>query len=100
MGEVNDELSRKLMGSFLRKLSIEENKPERIIFYHSGVKLIANGSPVFDAINLITKAGIDILACRTCVNYYKLTDKIKIDYVSDMRTIISILMDSDNVITI
>ena len=100
MGKADDDLSRQLMGSFLRKLSVEENKPQKIILYHSGVKLIAEGSAVLDAVELVTKSGIDILACGTCVSYYNLADKIKAGHVSDMKTIISILMESDKVITI
>ena len=38
-GRGDDELGLKIMGSFLRKLSIENEKPERIIFLNSGVKL-------------------------------------------------------------
>jgi selenium metabolism protein YedF len=100
LGRGDDELGRQIMGSFLRKLSIEENKPKKIIFFNSGVKLLAKGSSVLDGIDLLKKAGIDMMACGTCVNYYKLEDKIESGLISDMRSIISTLMNSDDVITI
>jgi selenium metabolism protein YedF len=100
MGRGDDELGRQIMGSFLRKLSIEENKPKKIIFFNSGVKLLAKGSSVLDGIDLLKKAGIDMMACGTCVNYYKLADKIESGLISDMKSIISTLMNSDDVITI
>lgn len=100
LGRGDDDLGRQIMGSFLRKLSIEENKPEKIIFYNSGVKLLAEGSPVLDGIDLLTKAGIGMMVCGTCVNHYELADKIKPELISDMRSIIFTLMNSDNVITI
>jgi len=100
LGRGDDDLGRQIMGSFLRKLSIEENKPEKIIFYNSGVKLLAEGSPLLDGIDLLTKTGIDMMACGTCVNYYKLADKIEPGLINDMKSIISTLMNSDNVITI
>lgn len=100
MGNGPDELGKTIMGSFLRKLCLEENKPETIVFYTAGVKLLADGSPVLDAIDALSKAGVDMIACGTCVNYYKLADKIQPEMISDMPTIISLLMISDSVVTI
>lgn len=100
MGNGPEELGKTIMGSFLRKLAAEESKPQTLIFYTAGVKLLAEGSPVLDAIDALTKAGVDLIACGTCVNYYKLADKIQPERISDMQTIISILMKSDVVITV
>lgn len=100
MGNGPEDLGKTIMGSFLRKLCMEENKPATIVFYTAGVKLLAEGSPVLDAIDALSKAGIDIIACGTCVNYYKLGDKIAPENIGDMPTIISILMKSDVVITV
>lgn len=100
MGNGPEELGKTIMGSFLRKLAAEENKPQTIVFYTAGVKLLAEGSPVLDAIDALTKAGVDMIACGTCVNYYKLADRMHVEHISDMPTIISILMKSDSVITI
>lgn len=100
LGRGDDELGLKLMGSFLRKLSIEDEKPGKIIFVNSGVKLLSENSPVIDGIDLLIDAGVDLIACGTCVNHYNLGNKIRPEYISDMRSIISILMKSDNVITI
>ncbi|MFC1746185.1 sulfurtransferase-like selenium metabolism protein YedF [Candidatus Riflebacteria bacterium] len=100
MGSGDEDLGRQLMGSFLRKLSLEESKPEKIIFYNSGVKLLAIGSPVLDGISLLTEAGIEIMACGTCVHFYQLEDRIERGLIGDMQRIISTLMNSDKVITI
>jgi len=99
-GQGSDELGKKLMGSFFRKLWVEENKPEAIIFYNSGVKLLAEGSSVLDALNGLFNSGIDLIACGTCVGYYQLKNKITVGRISDMREIVSLLMNSDNTITV
>jgi len=99
LGRGDDEIGQVIMGSFLRKLSVEANKPDLIIFFNSGVKLVAEGSPVLDGIDLLRRAGIPLLACGTCVNYYGLADKIDPELIGDMRNIISKLMSSDTVIT-
>ena len=67
-GKGPEELGAKVMGSFLRKLCNEENKPEKIIFYNTGVKLMGEGSPVLDALELLEKGGVDLVACGTCVS--------------------------------
>ena len=99
LGHGDDDLGRRLMESFLRKLCMQENKPEKIIFYNSGVKLLAKGSNVLDAIEILEKAGVDLIACGTCVNYYKISDKIEPVQISNMVDIISTLMNSSKVIT-
>lgn len=99
-GHGDNELGARLMGSFLRKLSTEANKPKEIVFYNSGVKLLAEGSAVLDAMELLAAAGIDLIACGTCVSYFNLQDKIKAGRVGDMVTIISTLANSDKVITV
>ena len=99
LGKGSDELGEKLMGSFLRKLCILENKPDTIIFYNSGVKLLAKGSSVLDSMETLFKSGVDIMACGTCISYYKLNDKLAVGRVSNMQEITSIILNSENVIT-
>jgi len=98
-GSGSEELGKRLMGSFFRKLCMLESKPDTIIFYNSGVKLLAKGSSVLDAVDTLFNAGVDILACGTCVTYYKLNDKLIAGRVSNMQEIASILLDSESVIT-
>jgi len=99
LGRGSEELGERLMGSFLRKLCILESKPDAIIFYNSGVSLLAKGSSVLDALDKLFNAGIDIMACGTCVAYYKLNDKLVVGRMSNMQEIASILLDSESVIT-
>lgn len=100
LGRGDNELGGILMGSFLRKLCLAENLPKEIIFYNSGVKLLAEGSPVLDAIEMLSQKGVDITACGTCVNYYKLSKLIDPVQVGDMAGIIAHLMGSDHVVTV
>jgi selenium metabolism protein YedF len=96
-GVGDNDLGTKLMGNFLRKLWSLENKPERIIFYNSGVKLLAEGSAVLDALNALTEAGVDLIACGTCVTHFELKGKLEIGRVSDMQEIASTLLAGDAV---
>jgi selenium metabolism protein YedF len=100
LGSGSEELGERLMGSFLRKLWTEETKPATIIFYNSGVKLVAEDSTVLDALTELHAAGIDLVACGTCAGYFSIKDNVKVGRVSDMREIVSLLMNSESVITV
>jgi intracellular sulfur oxidation DsrE/DsrF family protein len=100
MGHGDDELGRQLMGSFLRKLNVRDNLPDNIVFYNSGVKLLAKSSTVLDAIDLLLTAGVNMQVCGTCMNKFGIADQIESHLHSDMVSIIDILMKSDIVITL
>ena len=99
-GDGSDELGRKLMASFLRKVWASKQKPHRIVFYNSGVKLLAHDSPVLDAIEALANAGIDLIACGTCVTFFGLKDKLAFGRVSTMEEIASIIIGSAGTVTV
>ena len=87
------------MGSFLRKLWASEEKPDTIVFYGTGVRLLVGGSPVMDALDGLFDAGVDLVACGTCAGYFEIRDAIAVGRVSDMPEIISIALWSERVVT-
>ena len=100
LGAGDDELGAMLMGSFLRKLCTREVLPLEIIFYNSAVKLLAEGSTVLDAIERLSKKGVGLTACGTCVNHFGLADKMEPVNIGDMAGIIFELMSSEHVVTV
>lgn len=100
LGRGDDELGKKLMSPFLRKLLLTEKKPDRIIFYNSGVKLLAEGSEYLFELEELAKAGIELIGCGTCIGCYKLDDKIAVGRKSNMQEIVDSLMESDSAITV
>jgi selenium metabolism protein YedF len=100
LGSGSDELGAKLMGSFLRTLLTSQTKPDKLIFYNSGVKLLADGSPALDMLNELNSSGVQLVACGTCVGFFKLDDRIARERVSNMQEIVSILMQSESVVTV
>jgi selenium metabolism protein YedF len=100
LGRGDDNLGQRLMGAFLRKLWAREEKPDAIICYNAGVKLIAKGSAVLDVLSGLQEAGVDILACGTCIEHYNLVNDIKVGRISDMEEIASIFMTAESVITV
>ncbi len=100
LGHGSDELGKQLMGAFLKKIWASDTKPQQIVFYNSGVKLLGPGSALLDVLNGLFDCGVDLVACGTCAAYFKLDDKLTVGRISNMQEIVSILMDCDKVITI
>jgi selenium metabolism protein YedF len=99
-GRGDDNLGTSLMGNFLRKLWASTNKPDIIIFYNSGVKLMCEGSTVLDALSGLYEQGVELVACGTCIDFYGLDKNIKVGRRTDMVEIVSIMTEVDKVITV
>jgi selenium metabolism protein YedF len=98
MGQGDDELGRKLMKSFLVALSCLDSMPSSVMFYNSGVKLTVNDSPVIEILYEIENKGVEILICGTCVDHFKIGDKINVGRISDMYIITQKLSETGNII--
>ena len=94
------ELGTKLMGAFLRKLWAKQNKPDAIILYNAGVKLAAFGSPVLEVFHGLHEAGVDILACGTCVDHYGIDEAAMEARVSNMEELSDLMLSAASVITV
>ncbi len=94
LGRGSDELGKTMTGSFLRKLWASDKKPD-----NSAVHLLTDKSSVLDSLSGLSKAGVDLVACQTCIGYYEIEKKIVVGRIVEMAEIVSILMKSDKVIT-
>jgi selenium metabolism protein YedF len=98
MGQGDDDLGRKLMKSFFVALSCIDTMPSSIMFYNSGVKLVTNDSPLIDFLHEIEKKGVELLICGTCVDHFKIGEKINIGMITDMYIITQKLSETGNII--
>ena len=74
--------------------------PKIIVFYNEGVKLICSGSPVIDILKETEKKGVKLLACKTCLNHYKILDKVEVGICGTMMDIITLQAEASKVITL
>lgn len=100
MGIGSEEVGKQILGSFFRKLAAQAERPDAMVFYNSGVKLMAEGSPFLADLEALEKLGVDLIACGTCVVYFNLTDKIMVGRVSDMQEIARALVSTERVVTL
>jgi selenium metabolism protein YedF len=99
LGRGDDALGAKLVGNYLRTLAAVDPKPEAMIFYNAAVRLLAPDSAHLDALRALDDAGVELLACVTCLEHYALTEKMAVGRVSNMREIVQRTMDASKVIT-
>jgi selenium metabolism protein YedF len=100
LGRGDDALGAKLTGSFLRTLATVEEKPDAIVFYNAAVRLLAPESPHLEPLRALNDAGVDLLACVTCLEHFALTQRLAVGTVSNMREIVQRTMGATKVVTV
>jgi selenium metabolism protein YedF len=98
LGHGDDELGRILMTAFLKTLKDVSPGPSAIILVNGGVKLASEGSDLVEAVRALEGRGAKVLVCGTCLDFYRLKDKLRVGTVSNMFEIASLLVDADRVI--
>lgn len=88
MGTGNDELGKVLMKGFIYALSQLDTLPEKILFYNGGVTLTTEGSDSLEDLKEMEAQGVKIYSCGTCLNYYGLSEKLKVGEVTNMYSIV------------
>ena len=98
MGSGPDELGAILMKAFISTIKEVTPLPSKIVFYNTGILLTAEGSPLVDPLRELESAGVAILVCGACVNYFKKQNDIRVGTVSNMYTILEALSGAGTII--
>ena len=98
MGKGDVELGRILMKGFIYTLSEMEELPKTILFYNEGVKLAIEGAESLQDLKSLEERGVEILSCGTCLNFYGITEKLRVGSVTNMYTILERQMKATRVI--
>ena len=98
MGRGNDELGYVLIRAFLHTIALQAEKPDVMIFYNTGVKLTVHGSEVLEDLKQLESAGVQLLACGTCLNYFEIKDKLAAGTVSNMYDIVETMSSAGRLI--
>lgn len=100
LGKGSDDLGKILMKGFLYTLSETKPYPNFLIFLNSGVKLTASGSESLDDLKKMERAGVKIVSCGTCLDFFEIKDKLEVGNVSNMYDIVETIAESDNAVMI
>jgi len=97
MGEGDPELGAILMRAFCQTV-VQLPAPQKLIFYNRGVFLTLNDSPVLSELKGLEEMGVDLLVCGTCLDYYKVRDRLAAGQVSNMFSILEAQMQAGRII--
>ena len=98
MGEGDEELGKNLMKSFVFALSNVDPLPTAMVFYNRGAFLTSEDSPVLADLKNLAKAGVKIMTCGLCADYYKIKEKLGVGVISNMYEIVETQMESQKII--
>lgn len=100
LGHGNRELGAVLMKSFVYTLLEAKPVPKAILFMNAGILLTIEDSPVLPHLCKLADAGVEILSCGTCLDYYKVKDRLAVGTVTNMYTIVETMSVATKVITL
>ncbi len=87
MGRGNDALGEILIKAFVHTLTQIDPLPEKVICYNTGVLLALDDSPALDDLRRLRDAGVEVLVCGTCLNFFDVKDRLAVGSVSNMYEI-------------
>ena len=100
LGRGNEEVGSTLLGTLLRKVLASIDKPDAIIFYNSGVKLLTRDSYYLEVLDALEISGIELIACGTCVYSVCGQRSLAVGRISNMDEISDILLKAQKVVTL
>ena len=98
MGRGNDELGQVLMKGFLFAVTQLDELPKTMLFYNGGATLTTEGSDSLEDLKSLEAQGVTIKTCGTCLNYYGLTEKLKVGEVTNMYDIVETMAKASKVV--
>jgi selenium metabolism protein YedF len=100
MGTGSDELGAILIKAFIYSLTELDTPPEAMLFFNSGVRLTTEGSNVLGDLKTLEEKGVIISSCGTCLDFYKLKEKLAIGNVTNMYAIASAMGSAGKLINL
>lgn len=100
IGGGDRELGANLMRMFFYTLAQGEDKPGAVLFMNAGVKLPTQDEQVVEHLKALSDAGVEILVCGTCLNFYGIAEALKVGTVSNMYDIVTRMQKADKVISL
>jgi selenium metabolism protein YedF len=98
MGQGSDELGAILMKAFIHTTAELDCPPAVMIFYNTGVLLTSSDSDVIDDLKVLEGRGVELMICGTCINYFKLGDKLGAGKISNMYNIADVLTSAGRIV--
>lgn len=89
-----------MLDKFFHALEGRSEYPKAICFYTEGVKTLVKGSPYEAGLRILNGLGVQLIVCRSCVEYYDLGDFLAVGKLCGMPDIVGIIAEADKVVTV
>jgi intracellular sulfur oxidation DsrE/DsrF family protein len=99
LGNGEKELGEGILETFFTVLKQKEELPVAIFCMNRGVFTLTEESLISLQLADLERKGVDVLACKTCVDYYRLNEKLVTGKVSGMAQFVELASEYE-VITI
>ena len=99
MGRGNEELGWALLQTYIQTIKDIKPLPDTILFYNSGVKLVASSSKALDALKELQDQGVEILACGTCLDFFQLKSAMQVGQIANMYAIMEAMINADKLVS-
>lgn len=100
LGEGSEELGAILMRGFIFTIKETKSLPAKMLFMNGAVYLTTESSPVLEELQELEKLGVEIFSCGTCLDYFKLKDKLQVGHITNMYDTVENVAGAAKCITI
>jgi len=96
------ELGKELMKGFLKTFLDLDKKdlPKKMIFVNKGVHITCFWEETIEALKELENRGVEIYSCGACLNYFKITDELKVGQIGNAFDSVQSLMQGESVINL
>jgi len=98
-GEGDRDFSVNLLNVFLQTILQAGHRPQAILLANTGVRLLEPDFSVRKVLDDFKEAGVEVLACGLCVEFYGLKEKVKPEQITNMYSISEYLFSADKIIS-
>jgi sulfur relay (sulfurtransferase) complex TusBCD TusD component (DsrE family) len=100
MGQGPVDLKERLADKWLQLVMADGRLPGAVALYSEGIHLATRSSPVLESLQTLEERGVYVILCKTCIDYYGLSDEIAVGVVGGMGDIIAAQWAAKKVITL
>lgn len=100
MGRGDDTIGAMLMKNFLYALTESDDLPGKILLYNTGVRLATLDEDAAADLKKLEEMGVAVMVCGLCLDYFSLTEKLKVGSLTNMYAIVAAKMAAQKIIQI
>ncbi|MCR8642651.1 DsrE family protein [Paenibacillus sp. N1-5-1-14] len=90
LGKGSEELGETILETFFTLLKQRESLPYAVFCMNSGVKALTDASFASVHLKELEQQGVRVIACKTCVDYYELSESLTVGQIGSMADFIQL----------